>query len=69
MAILSWFENFVEEEVPAETIWDDAEGLEQHFKAVRARKEDGRPSYSGDDDDDDGDGSMVGNDIADVFKD
>lgn len=68
LAILSWFENYTEEEVPHENLWDDSEGLEQHFKAVRAAKEDGS-SYRRRSDDDEDDGQMLGNDLADVFKD
>jgi hypothetical protein len=64
LAILSWFENYSEEEVPHENLWDDAEGLEQHFKAVMTRREDGR-SFSKSDDEED---EMLGNDLAGVFK-
>jgi len=45
-------------------LWDDSEGLEQHFKAVMARRDDGR-SFSRNEGEED---EMLGNDIAEVFK-
>lgn len=65
MTILSWFENFSEEEVPHENLWEDAEGLELHFSMVRDRREEGRPYRKAEEDED---AEMVGNDMADVFK-
>lgn len=70
LTILSWFENYVEKDMPSENIWDDAEGLDLHWKAVRLRAADGGSSSDDDDDDDSGTGSdMLGNELADVFKD
>lgn len=70
LTILSWFENNAEKDVPPENIWDDAEGLELHWKAVRQREADrldGGGSLAESDEDDGGD--MLGNDLAGVFKD
>jgi len=64
LSILSWFEHYSEEEVPHENLWDDAEGLEQHFAAVKASRDDGRSFSKADDEEDE----MLGNDLAGVFK-
>jgi hypothetical protein len=72
LTILSWFENNAEKDLPPENIWDDAEGLELHWKAVRQREADRSAnggSSSDDDDDEPGSSDMLGNDLADVFKD
>lgn len=66
LTILSWFENNAEKDMPPENIWDDAEGLELHWKAVRARTADG---VSSDDDSDEDSDDMLGNDLAGMFKD
>lgn len=70
LTILSWFENYVEKDMPSENIWDDAEGLEQHWKAVRLRAADGVSKSDDDDSDEPGlGGDMLGNDLANMFKD
>lgn len=71
LTILSWFENNAEKDLPPENIWDDAEGLELHWKSVRQResdRQDGGTSYDEGSDGPDG-GDMLGNDLASVFKD
>lgn len=62
-------------------MWDDVQGLEEHWKIVKMRSENGEESPSDDDDYDEnadlggshrlaGTGSqMLGNDLASVFKD
>jgi hypothetical protein len=69
LTILSWFENFVEKELPAENLWDDAEGLDLHFAKIRDRR-DGETggTYNADEDGESG-SDMVGNDLANSFKD
>lgn len=69
LTILSWFENNAEKDMPDENIWDDAEGLEQHWKAVRQRAADGTSTSDDDDDEESDSGDMLGNDLAGVFKD
>lgn len=73
LTILSWFENNAEKDMPPENIWDDAEGLELHWKAVRQRAADGVESDDDDYESEDlgpntGNSKMLGNDLADVFK-
>jgi hypothetical protein len=41
LTILSWFENLQEDERPPEYLWEDAEGLEQWWKRVEAKRNDG----------------------------
>jgi hypothetical protein len=73
LTILSWFENNAEKDMPDENIWDDSEGLEEHWKAIRLREAGGLSSTADSDeqpDDDSGDfgPDVLGNDLADVFK-
>jgi hypothetical protein len=69
LAILSWFENYSEKELPPENLWDDSEGLDQHWKLVRERRanEFGGGSSSDEDSSDGGD-EMMGNELANAFK-
>ena len=69
LTILSWFENNAEKDMPDENIWDDAEGLELHWKAVRQRAADGVSGSDDYDDEEPDSGDMLGNDLAGVFKD
>lgn len=70
LSILNWYENYVEDEIPPEPIWDDAEGVSQWFKVIKKRHEDKFkfPGSGGDDDDEGTDNSMMGNDLADYFR-
>lgn len=66
LTILSWFENYVPEELPPENLWDDGEAIEEHFNVLRAKKEAEREGYgSGGGEDYD---EMQGNDLSSVFK-
>lgn len=65
LTILSWFENYTDKDLPAENLWDDADGLEQHWKLVRARQ--GFSEVEGEGDAEDFD-AMVPNDLAAAFK-
>lgn len=61
--ILSWYENFTDEEVPPEYLWEDGTGLERWFERVKENRglSTGGSSIP--------EGSeMTGNDYADVFK-
>lgn len=42
LTILSWYENLQEEERPPEYLWEDAEGLEQWWATVDAKRKDGQ---------------------------
>lgn len=66
LSILSWFENYMPEEIPPEPLWDDAEAVEEHFNRVRAKKEAERDGYKTNDDGETSD--LMGNDLASVFK-
>jgi hypothetical protein len=66
LVILSWFENYVSEELPPENLWDDTEAVEEHFKRVKERKDAERDGHKPAEEDDPGD--MMSNDIASVFK-
>lgn len=68
LTILSWFENNAEKDVPPENIWDDAEGLEEHWKAIRQREADRLESGGSYDPGDEDGEDMLGNDLAGVFK-
>ncbi len=76
LTILTWYENLQKDEVPPEHLWEDVEGLEQWWKDVEAKREDGAPTsrgqrgQSGDDGDSDGrhEPEMVENDYARFFK-
>ena len=73
LTILAWHENLQKEDVPPEHLWEDAEGLEQWWKDVEARREDGvatsRGRGSSDDSDDADQGrEMVENDYARFLK-
>jgi hypothetical protein len=71
LTILSWFENMQKDEVPPEHLWEDVEGLEQWWKDVEAKRNDGSPikRTRGSSDDDDEPGSeMVENDYARYLK-
>lgn len=65
--VLSWFENFTENEVPPEHLWEDDEGLEQWWEIVKARRDDGLPGPSSASSDDSED-VMTGNDLGSQFK-
>ncbi len=41
MTILSWFENCTKEEIPPEYMWEDSDGLEQWWAAVKEKRESG----------------------------
>ncbi len=43
LTILSWYENLPEDERPPEHLWEDAEGLEQWWAHVEAKRNDGVP--------------------------
>ena len=73
LTILSWFENNAEKDLPHENIWDDSEGLEEHWKAVRLRESErtgGGGSFDDEPDDSDSDfgQDVLGNDLAEAFK-
>jgi hypothetical protein len=65
LMILSWYENYIDKDIPAENLWDDPEGLEQHWKLVRARQGFSESEGEGDAEDYD---AMVPNDLAAAFK-
>lgn len=66
LTVLSWFENYAEKDVPSENLWDDAEGLEQHWKLVKARMG-FETDASGEGDAEDFD-EMTPNELAATFK-
>jgi hypothetical protein len=68
---LSWFENYTGDDLPHENWWDDSDAIEEHFKAVRIRKDQGDsgPGGSAYDSATDNSEEMAGNDLASVFKD
>lgn len=72
LQILSWYENYVEKEIPPDTIWDDAEGIEEWFKAVKIKNDakytDGVPQVDNDNDDPEVGNQMIGNDLAGFFR-
>lgn len=74
LAILSWYENYIEDEIPPEPIWDDSEAVSEWFKMIKKRNDDRMnngdptPSRSSDDEGGEGDNSMMGNDLADYFR-
>lgn len=70
LAVLNWFENYVEDEIPPEALWDDTEAVNEWFKVIKKRHEDKMKFDSpGSDDDEDGtDNSMMGNELADYFR-
>jgi hypothetical protein len=43
LTVLGWYENLPKDDVPAEHLWEDAEGLDLWWKAVEARRNDGFP--------------------------
>ena len=47
LQILNWYENLPKEDVPPEYLWEDAQGLEQWWESVEARREDGMPTQRG----------------------
>lgn len=69
---MAWFENLPKEDIPPEYLWEDVEGLEQWFKSVEAKREDGMPTVSGGGSSDEADGEdpqvMVQNDVATFLK-
>lgn len=69
LSILSWFENYVGDELPKETIWDDSDAIDKHFKAVRDKKEQDREAGGKYAAGGSGDEEMMGNELADAFKD
>ena len=77
LLILSWYESHPEKDVPPENMWDDTQGLEEHWKLVKMRADNGEDAPDEYDEDDDLGGShsrgpgpqMLGNDLANVFKD
>lgn len=72
LTILNWYENLSKDEVPPEHLWEDAEGLEQWWSDVEARREDGMPTKRGagasSADDGDPEHEMVENDYARYLK-
>lgn len=69
LIVLSWFENLPKEEQPPEYLWEDSEGLEQWWKAVEDKREDGRPTTRGRVDvETDQDSPMAENDYARFLK-
>lgn len=66
LSVISWHENHLPEEIPDENLWEDAEAVEIHFKAVAMRKEAQRDGYRVSDDP--GDSDMTTNDLASVFR-
>lgn len=69
LTILSWFENYLPEELPPENHWDDAEAVEEHFRRVKERKDAERDGMRIPDDDDQAvEGDAMANDLASVFK-
>lgn len=70
LVILSWFENYMPEELPHENLWDDAEAVEEHFRRVKEKKDSefGRSSGTSYDDAEESDQDMLPNDLSSVFK-
>lgn len=73
LTILGWYEGLQKDEVPPECLWEDAEGLEQWWNDVEARREDGVSTNRGrgsssDSDDEDPGREMVENDYARYLK-
>lgn len=69
LTILSWFENYLSEELPDENLWDDADAVEDHFKRLKEKKDAERDgNHVADDDDDFQEGDHMKNDLASVFK-
>lgn len=71
LAILSWFESYTGDDLPCENWWDDSDAIEEHFKVVRLRKDQGDtgPGASAYDSATENSEEMAGNDLASVFKD
>lgn len=46
LMILNWRENLTTEEVPPEHIWEDADGLDEWWQRVQAKRSDGMPMAS-----------------------
>lgn len=79
LQILSWYEAYPEKDIPPENIWDDSQGLDEHWKAVKLRDANGDAGPSFEDEGEDADlgdshsrgtgSQMLGNDLASVFKD
>lgn len=69
LTILSWYENYLSEEIPNENLWDDPEAIEEHFKRVKERKDAERDGMRmANDDEDFVEGDSMSNDLASVFK-
>jgi hypothetical protein len=68
LGVLSWFENYVSEEIPPENLWDDGEFVEEHFKRIRQQKEDEREGWGGSKKEADEESDLMSNDMASVFK-
>jgi hypothetical protein len=76
LTVLSWYEHLPKDEVPPEYLWEDAQGLEQWWATVEAKRDSGMPTSRGRDieraeeGDDDGDPgpSMAENDYARSLK-
>lgn len=68
LVILSWFENYLPEELPAENLWDNSEAVEEHFKRVKEKKDAERDGMHVADDDNFVEGDAMSNDLASVFK-
>jgi len=73
LQVLSWFENLQKDEVPPEHLWEDAEGLEQWWADVEAKREDGVETKRGSgaassESDEDPGRQMVENDYARFLK-
>lgn len=69
LIILSWFENYTQDELPNENLWDDAVAVEAHFKLVKERKDAERDGLRVPDADNFVDGDAMSNDLASVWKD
>lgn len=69
LVILSWYENYLAEEIPNENLWDDGEAVEEHFKRLKERKDAEREGMNvADDGEEFVEGDAMSNDLASVFK-
>lgn len=66
LAVLNWYENRPEEEIPPEYLWDDSEGLEEWWQRVKERKD--FASSAGVTPADVEDDDLVANEFAEMFK-
>lgn len=69
LSILSWFENYLTEEIPAENLWDDNDAIEEHFKRIKEKKDAERDGMKmADKNEEFVEGDAMSNDLASVFK-